>query len=136
MFAVENFGKNGEGGFTNFSSESTRGVFEDGRFDELLSDGGTTFQTLTSESFVGSTEYTTNVESEVTIKVLVFDGDSGLIYIRRDVFEGDRDAVLLSVDLVKELPITVKNLGRDRSRGTSEFGGIGDVFEEISEGGK
>lgn len=61
IFTVNDFGKYGEEGLSDFSSNGSTSVFEKSVFDELLSDGRASFKTLTSKGFKEGAKYALNV---------------------------------------------------------------------------
>ncbi len=61
IFTVDNFGEDGEKSLFDFSGKSSTIVFKKSIFDELLGNGRTALETLTSNSFEESAENTLNV---------------------------------------------------------------------------
>lgn len=96
----------------------------------MLGDGGTTFEAAAGESVKGGAGDAQKVETEVAIKIFIFNADGGLFDIFGQIANLDRIAVLFAINFVEEFAIAIENLGTDGPRSLGQTGGVGNVFEE------
>ena len=133
VFGVDKFGNQRENGFANLSGNGSVGVGEESVFDELLGNGRTALESFTGESIEGGSGNADKIQTVVFEKVLVFDADSGLFDVKRQVANFDRVSIFVSIDIVKEPAVSIQNLGTNGSGIFDEVIRIGNVFEEKTE---
>ena len=94
----------------------------------MLGDGGATLEVFFENNVKKGAGDTFPSKTVMFIEIFVFDGNSGIFDIIRQIFKVDGGAVLVSIDFVEELAISVKDLSRDREGARAEFAGRGEVF--------
>jgi len=95
----------------------------------LLGDGRATLEVFFENNVKKGAGDTFPSKTVVFIEVFVFNGNSGIFDIIRQIFELDGGAILVSIDFVEELAISVKDLSRDREGARTKFARRGEVFE-------
>jgi len=65
------------------------------------------------------------------VKVLIFDGDGGLLEVDGNIVDGGEGAVFVFEDFVEQVAVTVVDLGGKDRGGGSQIGGVGEIFEDL-----
>jgi len=128
-FGIGKLGGEGENGLFDFAGDSAIGIVEKGVFNQLLSEGGTAFETFASQSVERGTENAGKIETMMGIEVFIFNRDSAFLDIKGNVGDGDGSTFVLGINFKEKFAVAIKDLSTDRRGGFGKFGGIGNVFE-------